>query len=195
MVCLFVYESLDDQSGFKYRVSHRLTSPRTVMIPTVRPGYAVGWAGGWLPVQERLGVHTPALKEETIANFSPTLPFTATRTRFRHLDFLEKVQPGVYGFPRDFSSIVAHFELRSVQFCCFSVTLFSFLAFCCCSEERLFCGLGRGAGAFKAERLLSLVPHVVQSRSLMVAHATVFGFSNVADRTKRFSPTSPALFE
>ena len=101
MVCLFVYESLDDQSGFKYRVSHRLTSPRTVMIPTVRPGYAVGWAGGWLPVQERLGVHTPALKEETIANFSPTLPFTATRTRFRHLDFLEKVQPGVYGFPRD----------------------------------------------------------------------------------------------
>ena len=33
--------------------------------------------------------HSPS-KGETIANFSPTLPFTAARTRFRHPDFLRR---------------------------------------------------------------------------------------------------------
>ena len=146
-------------------------------------------------MQERLGVHTPALKEESIANFSPTLPFTATRTRFRHLDFLEKVQPGVYGFPRDSRLLPPTLSFAACSFAASPSLCSASSLFAAAARRGSSCGLGRGAGAFKAERLLSLVPHVVQSRSLMVAHATVFGFSNVADRTKRFSPTSPALFE
>ena len=98
----------------------------------------------------------PLRKGQTFANLSPTLPFTAARARFRHPDFLGRCSrectafqgvssQGVYGIPRSLvAGSVRHskesrllsptFGLRSVQLCCFSVTLFSFLASRCCSE-------------------------------------------------------------
>ena len=72
---------------------------------------------------------------ETIANLSPTLPFTAARTRFRHPDFLGRCSRECTAF---LGSLVycrpPWVGLRSVQYCCLTITLFSFLAFRCCSD-------------------------------------------------------------
>ena len=69
-------------------------------IPTERPGYAVGWAGGLLPVQGRPRVRIPALKGETVANFSNASVLSGACT-FPSPRFSGKVQQGVYGLPRE----------------------------------------------------------------------------------------------
>ena len=114
-------------------VSHlEVNLPCTVMIPTERLGYVVVGAGRWLLVQGRPRVRIPALKGKTIANFSLTLPFTAARSRFRHPDFLGRCSWECTAFPGSLVYCRPPW-LRSMQYCCFTITLFSFLAFRCCS--------------------------------------------------------------
>ena len=70
-------------------VSHLRVNLPPYCDDTNRAAGLRGWWSRWVASGARVtSCSHSRLKGETIANFSPTLPFTAARTRFRHPDFL-----------------------------------------------------------------------------------------------------------
>ena len=122
-------------SGIENCVSHRLTCS-----PFCDDTNRATGLRGWLTSRVASGAVATSCSysrfERKTGKLSPILPRHFRSQRRVHVFVTWISLEGAAGSvrpPNGVSSVVAHFRLRSLQFCCFSVALFSFLAFRCCS--------------------------------------------------------------